>query len=187
VIWSPPEARRQKLGFVFSGLPPERREHARKSGSLSSHMTRVSTRDREGVRVTAANKASFKKGNQVALGNRGGGGARPRFMTQAMISELQRMDGRGPHATPKFHKIVKHVVDNALRGDMDAIKFCMDRVEGTPVAAVELTSPDGTVGGGGVPQLLFNFGGMTPQQIVDGQPKAMKLVPSQRRPVEDDE
>ena len=100
----------------------------------------------------------FGKGNKAAVGNPGPS-QRPKVMTQALVSQLNEITKRSRVITeirlvknkPKkfyrfdektmnnIHHITERLIENAVEGDMQAIKEIFDRCEGKVVQAVEGT------------------------------------------------
>jgi len=103
----------------------------------------------------------FKKGNKAAVGS-GGPSQRPRVMTQALVSQLNEITKRSRVITeirlvkgkPKkffrfdektmnnIHHVIERLIENAVEGDMPAIKEIFDRCEGKAVQAIEGTGQD---------------------------------------------
>jgi hypothetical protein len=115
--------------------------------------------------MVAGNKGQFKPGNQLAKGNPGP--VRRNFLTQELISQLNEIDPRTNKQ--KFGMVVEQLVrlatgfvvkeyvyvkgkktdkytEREVAGDLPAIKYVFDRLEGSPVSAVSFDAgADGKV------------------------------------------
>lgn len=104
-------------------------------------------------------------GNQRALGNK----QKPDFLTKALISQLHETVKRekpvlqlipakkGSNKKPtrrwiisqetheKIHFIVEALLENAMNGETDAIKYVFDRIEGRPVTTFPEDGNDGAI------------------------------------------
>lgn len=78
----------------------------------------------------------FEKGNKLAAGV---DHSKRKFMTQALISELNAVDPKTQQT--RLRKIIDKLLSNAEDGDNTAIEHVFSRVEGKPAQA--LTGPDG--------------------------------------------
>jgi hypothetical protein len=112
------------------------------------------------VRLNAPPPAPL--GNQRAKGNKG---PRGDFCTQALVSQLhevvtrdavrieyykhggktkkRRVVSRRTHE--KIHFIVEALLENAMSGETDAIKYVFDRLEGRPVTTLPGQDEDGVL------------------------------------------
>lgn len=84
----------------------------------------------------------FQPGNKLSVGNPGPG-PRPDILTQALISQINEIDNRDPQKRAKIAKMVDKLIAMGIDGDMDAIKFIWDRVEGPVKTVNELRNADG--------------------------------------------
>jgi hypothetical protein len=94
--------------------------------------------NRKTSKANPAKAASrFQPGNQAAIGNAGPTIKRHRrFMTVALRAKLDVVE-RGQQLT-NLQRIVDALVRLAAAGDKFAIKLIYDRVEGLPVATVDM-------------------------------------------------
>lgn len=96
----------------------------------------------------SGNGKGFEPGHKKSVGNRGAEFfAVNRFMTAAIRNKLVSIaDQKTRHMV--MHRIVDKLFEIALEGDEDgkgclqAITQIIDRVEGTPVRAVEISGPE---------------------------------------------
>ena len=97
--------------------------------------------------------APAPKGNQYAKGNKG---PRGDFLTQKLISQLSEVVTRdkpkleyykhggkmkkrlviSQQTHAKLHFLVEALLENAMNGETDAIKYVFDRIEGRPMSLV---------------------------------------------------
>jgi hypothetical protein len=88
-------------------------------------------------------KGQFEPGNKLSVGQPGPWGNR--FMSQALISVLNEMmvvPGKKPQTKEeitRFRKIINRLVDLGCEGDMRAIEFIFDRVEGKVRQQVDIS------------------------------------------------
>jgi hypothetical protein len=102
------------------------------------------------------------KGNQYAKGNKG---PRGDFCSKALISQLHEVVKRekvkieyykhggkmkkrrviSQEAHEKIHFIVEALLENAMSGETDAIKYVFDRLEGRPVTTLPGQDDDGVI------------------------------------------
>jgi hypothetical protein len=83
---------------------------------------------------------TFKQGNQAAVG----AGRRTRPCTQTLIALLNEVDRKTKKSA--IYEIGEQLVQKARAGDMDAIKYVMDRTDGRPPQFMELASdPDNPI------------------------------------------
>lgn len=100
-------------------------------------------------------------GNKRALGNK----QKPDFLTKALISQLHEVVKRDvPKAVyvkvkgkpqkkwvisqqthEKIHFLVEALLENAMNGETDAIKYVFDRIEGRPLATLPGQDEDGAI------------------------------------------
>jgi hypothetical protein len=100
---------------------------------------------------TKPNKGSFKKGNKAGIGNAGPGG-RGKFLTQALISQLNELDPKTKMM--RAHKVVDALIKAASGGDVPAIKEIFDRIEGkVPMGGNETSEPIKVTIIGGLPDV----------------------------------
>jgi hypothetical protein len=81
---------------------------------------------------------TFQRGNQLA--RKGVGATKSRFLTQALISELNEMDPS--ENMQRFRVMVRRLVDRACRDEPDfaATVFIMERIEGKAPQSLEVTN-----------------------------------------------
>jgi hypothetical protein len=77
---------------------------------------------------------AFKKGNQVAVGNRGR--SNPSLLTQTLISQLNEVDENT--GAEKKHLLCAKLIQLGLAGDVHAIHEIFDRVQGRAPQAVSI-------------------------------------------------
>lgn len=104
-------------------------------------------------------------GNKRALGNK----QKPDFLTRALISQLHEVVTRekpvlqiippkkGSNKKPerrwiisketheRIHFLVSALLENAMNGETDAIKYVFDRIEGRPVTTFPSEEGDGAI------------------------------------------
>lgn len=97
----------------------------------------------------------FAKGNKVSIGN-SPNGRPPRRITNRLHEELDasKLDGQ-----PVERVIAQKIIEMACAGDLKAIEFLTERVEGKVAQAVELS------GGKGGPIQSININ-MTPEEAI---------------------
>lgn len=102
-------------------------------------------------------------GNKRALGNKGN---RQDFLTKTLISQLHEtvtrevpvlqlvQKGKGKpikrwiiskKTHEKIHFLVEALLENAMNGETDAIKYVFDRIEGRPLATLPGQDDDGAI------------------------------------------
>jgi len=104
--------------------------------------------------VKRNNPGDFKPGNRVAVGNDGGDptNRRTRRLTQMLIAELGEVDlvanANDPAAVrrevTKARRLIQKLISRAVDdGDMDAIKYIFDRVDGKMMQPLGMSDDDG--------------------------------------------
>lgn len=90
-----------------------------------------------------ARPGTFAKGNKAAVGS-GGPGSRTKFLTEALISQLNELDPKT--RKEKFHTLVAVLIRRAIKKeDAYAIKEIFDRVEGKPAQLIQGSGEGGAV------------------------------------------
>ncbi|HXU01444.1 MAG TPA: hypothetical protein VN903_10645 [Polyangia bacterium] len=92
---------------------------------------------------------TFQPGNKLAVGNTNGGRVRGDMLTRALTSQIQEIvrdkDGDLVVARAKLAKIIDKLIALGIEGNMEAIKFIWDRLEGPVKNVTELKNADGEV------------------------------------------
>ena len=122
----------------------------------------------------------FKPGNKMSQHIR-----RPKdVMTRILIAQLDAESDRplGSKLTDRQYRKMEAVCDRliqeAINGDMEAIKYIFDRIDGKPTERIG--DPDGNPlapGAGGRPQVLVLFGGQNPKLSPEDEARVVDVVP----------
>jgi hypothetical protein len=112
-----------------------------------------SRKTRESRPEDRAARGRFAPGNQIARGHVGANSYSRRFITQALISELMEVDPKT--GLTNYQLLIRKLLELALKkGDMDAIKFAIERVEGKMPTVALLIDPEGADGDAPIPVTL---------------------------------
>jgi len=89
---------------------------------------------------------TFQPGNKLAVGNTNGGRTRSELLTKALISQINELVKKGdPSGRTKLAKMVDELIEKGMNGEMAAIEFIWNRIEGPMKNVTELKNADGEV------------------------------------------